>query len=135
MVGTASVETTPEDCVSLGGHDDGVAETPFEPKEVRRRIKQGRIQIKRTTGNRLIGHAQSVLMTFGVMMSCIAGHLLEPASQISQGVLECSQAFRVSGAERPSILELCSGDAVTTQEFKDEGRNVMRPRIWLLAMI
>ena len=83
MMESASVESTPRNCVDLGEHDNGVTEPPHEPKEVRRRIKQGRIQIKRTTGNRLIGHAQSVLMTFGVMMSCIAGHLLEPASQIS----------------------------------------------------
>ena len=61
-------------------------------------------------------------------MTCVTGHITEPARQVTQGVFEVSQAFATGGQERPSVLEVCAGEANTTAVFKEEGHRTCRPR-------
>ena len=104
---------------------------PLSGEEVKRRVRIGQQQkanAKRSSAKRVVGHINTALLTFATLVTCVTGHITEPARQLTHGAFEISQAFVTGGQERPSVLEVCAGEANTTAVFKEEGHRTCRPR-------
>ena len=83
---------------------------------------------RQPTTKRMRGHIHATLLAFATLLSSVSCHMAEPAVQIAGGLREVSQAFHTSDTERPSLLEVCVGEAQSTTVFQEAGREVMRPR-------